>query len=140
MGGDLGAAAKGILLGVLRGTKEAGVANLETIAQTAESVIKTTGRMSGDLASTAKGLVEGAIQGAKEVGLDVTQAASAAATGALRAAGEFGSEAGRSVRDALTGTIAGVKVVLKEPFHSSTRSGRDGVDRRRRDAERDATS
>src|SRR5207249_6435331 len=125
---------------VLRGAGDAGAANLQTISQTAEAVIKTTARMSGDLGTAAKGLVAGAIEGAKELGLDVTQAASAAATGALKAAGEIGSEAGDRVRNALTGTIAGVKVVLKEPFNSRTKPRNDSVPRRAREGEPEATS
>lgn len=126
MGGDLAQAARGIVLGVVRGEGRGG--GLRSIEQTAEAVIRATARLSGDLGQAAKGLIEGAIHGAREIGLDAAEAAGAAATGAVRAAGDISAAAGEKVREAVVGTIQGVKVVLKEPFRSEPEPGR----RRRR--------
>lgn len=117
--GDVGAAAKGVVLGVLQGTKVTGNEALETISMTSSNVVKGTAAVAGDIGQAAKGAVQGAIAGAKDVSVDATDAASAAATGALKAAGEISSEAAAQVRNAVTGTISGVKVVLKEPFKKS---------------------
>jgi hypothetical protein len=116
VGGDVGLGAKGIIIGVLRGTKQTGTEAFETISATAGAVVKGTSEVAGDVGRAAKGAVEGAIAGAKELSVDATEAASAAATGAVKAAGEIGSGVAEQVRNAVTGTIAGVKVVLKEPF------------------------
>ena len=99
----------------------------------AESVIRTTAKLSGDLGRAARGLVEGAIETAKELGVDASEAAATAATAATRAAADIGGTAGAKVREAVVGTIQGVKVILKEPFEESgTPRIRPGpIDRRR---------
>ncbi len=114
-GADIGSAAKGAVIDVLRGTKAVGGEALDAVHVTA-AVVKSTAEVGGGLGSAAKG----AIASAKALGLSAEEAASAAATGALKAAGEIGSAAAGQVRNAVTGTIAGVKVVLKEPFQSQT--------------------
>jgi hypothetical protein len=131
VGGDLAQATRGIAMGVMR--DHGGGSDLRSLEQAAESVIRTTAKLSGDLGHAARGLVEGAIQGAKELGIDATEAAATAATAATRAAAELGSTAGEKVREAVVGTIQGVKVILKEPFEGSgePRIGRGPIDRRR---------
>jgi hypothetical protein len=115
VGADLGHAAKGIMVGVLRGTKEAGTEVMATISHTAHVTIRDTAAVGGDLEAAATGLVEGAITGAKELGVSAEDAASAAADGALKAAGKVGSTAVETVRKAVTKTAHGAKVVLKQP-------------------------
>ena len=102
------------MVGVLRGTKEAGTKVLDTISHTAHVTIRDTAAVGGNLGAAATGLVEGAIAGAKEVGVSVEDAASAAADGALKAAGKVGSTAVETVRNAVTKTAHGAKVVLKQ--------------------------
>jgi len=120
MGGDLGPAAKGITVGILRGTRATGEEALKTVAQTARTVIHQTGKLGGDLGSAAKGVVQGAIHMAKALGLDAAKAASSAAQSAMDAAEDVGSVAAEKVRSALAGTIDGIQVVLKEPLVKST--------------------
>ena len=110
-GGDLSLATKGIVLEVLKESREIST-------ETLDAIVKTTAKSAGDVASAAKGAVQGAIEGASEMGLDVEEAASRAATGAVKAAYEISSEVGTKVRNIVTGTISGFKVVLKEPFRS----------------------
>jgi hypothetical protein len=114
---DVGAGAKGVVLGVLQGTKATGKEALDTITETSSTVVRGTADVAGDIAKAALGAVQGAIAGAKEVSVDASQAASAAANGALKAAGEISAEAVERVKKAVTGTISGVKVILKEPFN-----------------------
>jgi len=116
MGGDLGDAAKGITVGILRGTRETGEEALKTVAQTARTVIHQTSKLGGDLGSAAKGVVQGAIHMAKDLGLDSSKAASSAAESAMNAAEDVGSVAAEKVRIALTGTIDGIKLVLQAPL------------------------
>jgi hypothetical protein len=118
VGGDVGSGAKGVVVGILQGTKVGSKEALVTISETSRIVVKGTSDVAGDIAKAAKGAVQGAITGAKEISLDTTEAASAAAMGALKAAEEISSKAAQQVRKAVTGTISGVKVVLKEPFKS----------------------
>ena len=116
VGEDLTKAARGIVVGVIRATKETGTEALGAISATAGAVVKSTSEGGGDVAGAARGAVEGAIEGAREVGLSAEDAASAAASGAVKAAGGLGSTVVEQVRDAVTGTISGVKVILREPF------------------------
>jgi hypothetical protein len=115
VGADLGHAAKGIMVGVLHGTKETGVAVLDTISHTSHAAIRDTAALGGDLEAAATGLVIGAIEGAKKMGVSAEDAAAAAADGALKAAGQVGSTAVETVRKAVIKPANGVKVVLKEP-------------------------
>jgi len=103
------------MLGVLRGSKDAGTAVLDTIGHTAHVAVRETAAIGGDVGATATGLVAGAIEGAKELGVSAEHAAAAAADGALKAAGEVGSTAVDTVRKAVTKPASGAKVVLKEP-------------------------
>ena len=103
------------MIGVLRGTKDAGAEVLDTISHTAHITIQDAAKVGGDVGAAAIGLVEGAIQGAKELGVSAEDAAAAAADGAMKAAGEVGSTTVDTVRKAVTKPIKGVKVVLKEP-------------------------
>jgi hypothetical protein len=121
VGGDLGAAARGVVIGVVRGTRagvfDAGsVSGFDAIRHSSESVVRSAARLAGDLAAAARGAVEGAIQGAREANLDTKEAATAAARGALLAAGELGPTAGERVRLALSEPIEGLRVTLRETF------------------------
>jgi ElaB/YqjD/DUF883 family membrane-anchored ribosome-binding protein len=120
-GGDLGKAAKGILVGVLRGTRETGEAGLTWIAHTTETVIRQTAQVGGDVGVAAKGLVQGAIHCAKDLGLDASRTASRAAQTAFEAAEEVGSASASRVRDALAGTMDGIPVLLRRPFQHHSR-------------------
>jgi hypothetical protein len=115
VGADLGHATKGIMVGVLHGTKETGAAVLDTISHTSHAAIRDTAALGGDLEAAATGLVIGAIEGAKKMGVSAEDAAAAAADGALKAAGQVGSTAVETVRKAVTKPVNGVKVALKEP-------------------------
>jgi hypothetical protein len=119
VGGNLGHTAKGVVVGVLKGTKHVGAEAIDTIGHTAESMIHHTSEAGGELGHAAVGLVEGAIHSAKDLGVSAEDAASAAAHGALRGADKVGTKALETVRHAMTQTISGVKVVLKEPFKRS---------------------
>ena len=114
-GVDLRYAAKGIMLGVLRGTTFASAEARDTIGQTAYVVIRNTSELGGNLEAAAIGLVRGAIAGAQELGLSAQEAAEAAANGALKAAGQVGSTAVAAVRKAVSKTIPDVKILHKEP-------------------------
>jgi hypothetical protein len=114
--GDLGQAARGLVVGVVRGARQSGVVNLVTIGRTSESVIRTAARLSGDVGAAARGLIEGAIQSAREIGLDSAAAGTAAVIGAMKAAGQIGSVAGDRVRHSLVHAIARVDDVLNEPL------------------------
>ena len=120
VGGDLGAAARGVVIGVVRGTRgvafDSGNTGFDAIRHSAESVVRSAARLSGDLATAARGAVEGAIHGAREANLDTKEAATAAAHGALLAAGELGPTAGERVRFALSEPIEGLRVTLRETF------------------------
>ncbi|WP_447980271.1 hypothetical protein [Candidatus Nitrospira bockiana] len=111
VGGDMGAATKAAIQGILRGTKEVGVGTSEALS--ASAVVKATAEVGGDLATAARNAVEGAIAGAEGMGLSAEEAATA---GALKGAGEISTTAMNQVRDVVTGTTSGVKVVVKEPF------------------------
>ncbi|MCU0786590.1 MAG: hypothetical protein MUC91_00115 [Verrucomicrobia bacterium] len=113
VGADLTQAAQGIMLGVLRGTKQTGKEALDTISHTAQIAIRDTAKVGGDVGAAATGLVVGAIEGAKEIGVSAEDAA--AADGAMKAAGKIGKTAVETVRKAVTKPVHGVKVVLKEP-------------------------
>ena len=84
VGGDLGAAAKGAIIGAWRGTNETSAEAVETIRAAAGGVVKGASEVAGNLGTAAKGAVQSAISGAKELGMDATKAASAAATGGLK--------------------------------------------------------
>jgi hypothetical protein len=115
VGADLGHAAKGIMVGVMRCTKEAGAEVMDTISHTAQVASRDAAVVGGDLEAAATGLVQGAVAGAKELGVSAEDAAAAAASGALKGAGEVSSTALTTVRKAFTTTIHGVKVLAKEP-------------------------
>jgi hypothetical protein len=120
MGANLGHAAKGIMVGVLHGTKETGAAILDTITHTSHAAIRDTAALGGDLEAAAIGLVEGAIESAKKMGLNAEEAAAAAANGALKAAGEMGSTVVGTVRKAVTRPVNGVRVELKKPEQAAS--------------------
>ncbi|MBI4372274.1 MAG: hypothetical protein HY585_00935 [Candidatus Omnitrophica bacterium] len=119
MGGDLGRAARGMTIGVLRAVGAMGQEALDFIGEFAHLLVKHTARVGGDLGTTAKGLIEGVIDAAKDLGLNVEEAVSEAATGAVKAAYEISAEVGDKLRDALKGSIGGIKVILKEPFRKN---------------------
>jgi hypothetical protein len=115
VGADLGHATKGIMVGVLHGTKETGAAVLDTISRTSHAAILDTAALGGDIEAAATGLVDGAIEGAKKMGISAEEAAAAAAKGAMKAAGQVGSTAVETVRRAVTRPVNGVTVALKKP-------------------------
>jgi len=115
VGADVGHAAKGLMLGVLSGTKETGTAVLDTISHTSKVAIRDTALVGGDLEAATTGLVVGAVEGARKMGVSAEDAAGAAADGALQAAGQVGSMAVATVRKAVSKPIHGVNVVMKDP-------------------------
>jgi len=115
-GSDISVGAKGILVGVLRGTQTSGDAARKVAGQTVQTVIRQTAWTGANLADAARGLVEGATVAAKELGLDAAEAASSAAQAAVDAAEDFGTEAVRNVRDSVTETIVGLIGVPTESF------------------------
>jgi hypothetical protein len=115
-GGSLDGAAREVLRGLVRATRNVSGRAGDTITSGAALVVRTAAESGGDIAMAAHAAVEGAIQGAREVGLDAAEAASTAALGAIEAAGDIGGTALEQVQSAATGTIDGVKVVPKVPF------------------------
>ena len=115
VGADVGYAAKGIMMGMLRGTKETGTAVLETISRTSNAAIRDTAALGGDLEAAATGLVVGAIEGTTQMGVSVEEAGAAAADGALKGAGQVGSTAVDTVRKAVIKPLSRVNVALKKP-------------------------
>jgi len=118
---DLGEACKGILVGVLLGTRERGEAALRTISRTARSVIHHTSATGSDVTGATGGLVDGAIRSAKDSGEEVTRAASAAAQGALEGAEEVSYSAAEQVRTALKSSFEGVRIYLLPPYQQQER-------------------
>ena len=114
LGADLGQAAKGIMLGVLRCTQGTVAQVLATIRQTAFGAIWDTADVGGDLGTAASGLVAGAIDGAKELGVGAEDAVVAAADGALKAASQVGPTAVSVVRNGLSQPIKAPKITLEE--------------------------
>ena len=112
-GANLGDAAMGIMVGVLRGTKTPEAEIIKMISQTAQVVIHDAAEADADLGGAATGLVQGAIHVAKEFGLSIEEAATAAADGALKAAQQHGATASDAVRSAVTRATHCVTVLLK---------------------------
>ncbi len=110
---DAAGAIKGISVGVLRGTKESGIAASRTIGRTAGMVVRETLRRGGDLAEATRGLVRGAIHSAKDLGMDTAEAASDVADAAFDAAEEISAAAAAIVRAAVVDSIDGVHVMLR---------------------------
>ena len=112
--GDLTQAATGLMLGVLRGLKEAGPNILHLVSSTSEIAIRETAAVGCDLDAVATGLVVGAMEGARNIGLSRGEAAAVAADGALKAAHLLGWRAFETVQHAVTRPMQGVTVVMKE--------------------------
>ena len=117
-GCDLECAARGVVVGVLRGTLLVGTEVVDAISRTAGIVINAVVKSEGDLQSASTGLVRGAIHGAKEIRISIPGAADAAAAGALNAVGDVRSTAYQTVFAAVTKLIDGVAVVPKVPVLS----------------------
>ncbi|HET7394001.1 MAG TPA: hypothetical protein VFK25_09425 [Candidatus Binatia bacterium] len=66
VGADVGTAAKGAVICILRGTKEASVERLDAIRTTAGRVIRGIAAVGGDLGDAANCAVQGPVNGAKE--------------------------------------------------------------------------
>jgi hypothetical protein len=115
-GGDLGPAAKAIMMGVVRGTGEKSEAALHLLSHAARIVIRHVADRNGNLAATIKGIVLGAIASARSMGVETAKAASTAAQGALEGASEAGSVTVERVLGALKEPIGGSKVVLPAPL------------------------
>jgi hypothetical protein len=122
LGIDPGSAARGILVGVLRATRDTGESALSTISLTARTVAQTAIENGGDVAAVVRGLVQGAVLCARDIGVEPVPAGSAAGQAAFEAAIELGSSASEKVEEALQGAIGGVKVVPKMPFAQKTKS------------------
>jgi hypothetical protein len=122
LGTDLGLAARGITVGILRATRETGEAALQTISLTARTIVQTAVECGGDLTRVVRGLVQGAVQSARDIGVEPIQAGSAAGQAAFEEATETGAGPSERVEEALQGTIAGVKVVPKMPFAQKIRT------------------
>ena len=115
-GGDLGPAAKAIMMGVVRGTGETGEAALTLLSHAARIVIRQTADRNGNLAAAIKGIVLGAIASARAMGVETAKAASTAAQGALAGASEAGALTVERVLGALKEPIGGSKVLLPAPL------------------------
>jgi CheY-like chemotaxis protein len=115
-GMDLGAVAKGAVIGVVQGVGDVTRVTAGTISDAAAAAVRAAGEVGGDVALVARKAVEGAIEAGKEANLKAGEAASAGAAGALGAASELGEAVAGAVAKALSGTISGVRVVLERPF------------------------
>jgi hypothetical protein len=113
--GDLTQAATGLMLGVLRGLKDAGPNILHLVSSTSETAILETSAAGGDLDAVATGLVVGAMEGAMNIGLSRAEAAAVAADGALKAAHLLGWRALETVQHAVTQPMNGITVLMKKP-------------------------
>jgi len=119
---DLAEACKGIVVGVLLGSRDRGDAFLRTISHTARTVAHHTAMTGSDVGAATAGLIEGALQSARDTGGDPPRAASAAAQGALEGAEEVGFAAAEQVRSALAPPFQGVQVLLPPPYQQQGRS------------------
>src|SRR5687767_11810025 len=120
-------AAKGVMLGMLRGQNEVSGAVLRRISQASEVAVRDIAAVAGDFEAVTTGLVSGAIESATKMGVSREEAAAAAADGALRAADIFGSPAFEAVEKAVTQSIDGVQVVMKKPICNQQVTNRPGV-------------
>jgi hypothetical protein len=120
-GSELEEACKGIMVGVLLGTRDRGDAAQRTISHTARTVIHLTAITGSDVMAATEGLVIGAIQWANDSREDVTAAASAAAQGALEGADEVSFAAAEQVRMALKAPFQGVRIPLLPAYHHQER-------------------
>ncbi|HLY08160.1 MAG TPA: hypothetical protein VKW04_02535 [Planctomycetota bacterium] len=116
VGGDVGLAAKGVLVGVVRGSRVTGDAALQMADRVCRTLIRRTASAGAEVGLAATGLVQGALVAAKDLGLDSATAASVTAHAAGEAAEEFGADVVREVRVSLAGTIDGLNVLIKEPL------------------------
>ena len=73
---------KGIVIGILKGSKSMGEEAFSTITDLAGKIIKTTVDTGADVVKSTTGLLKGVIHSAKDMGADAEKAVSAAATGA----------------------------------------------------------
>ena len=112
---DLGAVAKGAVIGVVQGVGEVTRVTTGTISDAAAAAVRVAGEIGGDVALVARKAVEGAIEAGREANLRAEEAASAGATGALAAASELGEAVASAVARALSGTISGVRMILERP-------------------------
>jgi ElaB/YqjD/DUF883 family membrane-anchored ribosome-binding protein len=115
-GSELADVAKGVWVGVLRGTRRKGDAALQELTHAARTIMCHTAALGGDMAAAARGIVQGSIHCAKEWGLDARNAASAAARRVLDVTEDLGAAAREEVRRAMSGKIEGVQVPLDRPF------------------------
>ena len=114
-GCDVRPVTRGLMVGVLGGTRLVGSEVSDSIARTAQVAMTATAKAGRDVEDAATGLIEGAIEGANEIGISVEDAAGAAALGALNAAGDVRSSAYQRILATVTKTIGGVSVIPKEP-------------------------
>ena len=109
---DLEQTAKGIMIGVLRGTRVASAEPISTILHTVEVTMRDIAAAGGNLVTAATGLIDGAIAGAAEIGVSAEDAAMAAADGALKAASQAGADTADLVHQAVTKAAQHVQQVL----------------------------
>ena len=83
VGGDLGKATKGAVIGALHGTKEVGGEAVDAVGSTVQNLVKTTTEVGGDVGEAARQAMEGVIEGARSVGVKGADTVSAAAAGAI---------------------------------------------------------
>jgi hypothetical protein len=115
-GADLGAAAKAIIMGVIRGGGTKGETALRMLTHAANTIIHHTADRGGNLAAATKGLVLGAIASAKPMEVEVDKAASTAARGSVEGASAAGSVTLEQVIRALKEPIGGRVVVPAPPL------------------------
>jgi hypothetical protein len=108
-GADLAQAAKGISIGILRGTRETGEPAQKSLGHAARAIVFHAAKIGGDLGAAARGVVQGSIHGARAMGLDAAAAARAAGHSILDAGEDIGSEAARQLRRGLDAATAKAK-------------------------------
>src|SRR5436190_7106240 len=74
-GCDIRPVTRGLMVGVLSGTRLVGSEVSDSIARTAQVAITATAEAGRDVEGAATGLIEGSIDGANEIGINVEDAA-----------------------------------------------------------------
>ncbi|MEZ5286750.1 MAG: hypothetical protein R2712_18460 [Vicinamibacterales bacterium] len=77
MGGDLGKAAKGAVIGVMQGTHQLGSEAVMAVGSTVQNLVRTTSEVGGDVGVAAQHAMEGAIEGSRSIGTKGVDAVSA---------------------------------------------------------------
>jgi hypothetical protein len=106
-------AARGVVIGALRGSRELELDPWHAIRLLTVAIVEHVHKTGGDYGAAAKGAVEGAIRGAEERGLNEPRAASEAATAAWVCSKDLHQDAEERIRKILTARVAGVPCVIK---------------------------